>query len=104
LLGAVAGAAPLFLIDILALVLTGQDAFGYGDMKLMLVAGIFLGWKLSLTALLFGILAGGLIFAVLLGLKMVERKGYVAFGPFLALGILLSLWFGEDFLGFLFVG
>jgi leader peptidase (prepilin peptidase)/N-methyltransferase len=104
LLGAAAAAVPLFIIDTAAVLLAKQDAFGYGDMKLMLVAGLFLGWQSALIALLLSVLAGGLVFVVLIGAKLIGRKDYVPFGPFLALGILLSLWFGETLLGLLFVG
>jgi len=98
LLGSVAGAVPLLIMDILCLLFIGQDGFGYGDIKLMLVAGLFLGWKSALISLLFSILAGGAVFAFLLGFKIVKRKSYIAFAPFLSLGIILSLWFGKGFL------
>jgi leader peptidase (prepilin peptidase)/N-methyltransferase len=104
LLGAVAAAAPLFIIDTAAVLIAKQDAFGYGDMKLMLAAGLFLGWQMSLAALVLSVLAGGLVFAVLLVANVVKRDDTVPFGPFLALGILLSLLFGEFLLGLLFVG
>jgi len=98
LLGAVAGAAPLFLIDRIAIIILGKEGFGFGDVKLMLMAGLFLGWKLALIALLFAVIAGGAVGAALMAAKKLERGSYMPFGPFLAIGSLMSLWFGPAFL------
>ena len=98
LLGAVAGAAPLFLIDRIAIVLLGKEGFGFGDVKLMLMVGLFLGWKLALIALLFAVIAGGAVGAALMAAKKLKKGSYMPFGPFLALGSIMSLWFGPAFL------
>jgi leader peptidase (prepilin peptidase)/N-methyltransferase len=102
LLGAAAGSMPLFLIDRLTVIFAGKEGFGFGDVKLMAMAGLFLGWQLTLAALLFAVVSGGISGAVLLASKKIKRDGYMAFGPFLAAGIILSLWFGEKFIGVLF--
>jgi len=102
LLGAVAGAAPLFLIDKLTMIFAGKEGFGFGDVKLMAMAGLFLGWQLTLVSLLFAVVSGGVLGAVLLASKKVKQGGYMPFGPFLAVGIIASLWFGEKFIGVLF--
>lgn len=105
LLGAIAGALPLLLIDRISLLLLKKDGFGYGDVKLMAVAGLYLGWALTLTALLFAVVGGGIIGAILLtrqGKNRNENGTYMPFGPFLAAGVLASLWFGERFLAALF--
>lgn len=96
--GAFCGAAPLFLIDCLTLILLKKDGFGYGDVKLMAMAGLFLGWKLTLVSLLFAVSAGGAYGAFLLAARRVERGAYLAFGPFLSAGVIAALWFGQVFL------
>lgn len=101
-LGACAGALPLLLIDRLAILLLRKDGFGYGDVKLMAMCGLFLGWRLTLCSLLFAVVAGGLYGAVLLLAKRAETGSYFAFGPFLAAGVLAALWFGRPFLDLLF--
>ena len=98
LLGAVAGAAPLFLIDRIAIILLGKEGFGFGDVKLMLMAGLFLGWKLALVSLLFAVIAGGAFGAYMMAAKKLERGSYMPFGPFLTIGSLMSLWFGPAFI------
>jgi leader peptidase (prepilin peptidase)/N-methyltransferase len=68
---------------------------GMGDVKLAAVMGLFLGRDVA-PALLVGFGAGALV-----GLAMMARKGTAArkeaipFGPFLALGGIVGLWFGD---------
>ena len=61
--------------------------------------GAFLGWKLVLLAILLGVLAGGAVAIALLTTGSKGRKDPVPFGPFLALGAVLSLLWGNDLLG-----
>ena len=71
---------------------------GGGDMKLGTMLGAFLGWKLVLVAILIAILAGGVFAIVVLLLRRKGRKDAVPFGPFLALGGVVSLLWGESLL------
>jgi len=102
LLGAAAGALPLLIIDRLSLILAKKDAFGYGDVKLMAAAGLFLGWQLVFVAFFFAFVSGGLVAAVLLLIKKVERGQYIAFAPFLCLGIAIAFFLGEIFIKLFF--
>jgi len=61
--------------------------------------GAFLGWKLVLLAILLGVFAGGAVAVVLLATGNRGRKDPVPFGPFLALGAVLSLLWGNGLLG-----
>jgi leader peptidase (prepilin peptidase)/N-methyltransferase len=59
----------------------------------MFGAGIYLGFKLILLALFVGCLFGGIAGVVMLAAKRATRKTAIAFGPYLAAGILVSaLW------------
>jgi len=98
LLGALAGAAPLFIIDRFVMLTLKKDGFGFGDVKLMAVAGLFLGWRLTLVSFFFAFMLGGLIMGFLLAIKRVEKGSYLAFGPYLSAGVLLAMWFGEGFM------
>ncbi len=70
---------PLFLIT-----LAVPGGFGGGDIKLMAACGLFLGWKLCLLSLCFGLLTGGLYGIWLLAAGKKGRKEHFAFGPFYA--------------------
>lgn len=82
-----AGAGLLFgggLFVLIALVRRG--AMGAGDVKLAAVLGAALGFPDIVTALLWGVLAGGLAALALLVTRRAGRKEYMAYGPYLALG------------------
>lgn len=68
-------------------------AIGGGDVKLMAVAGLFLGWKLALVALITGCLYGSVIHII--RMKMSGEGKQLAMGPYLSAGIVTALWFGQ---------
>ena len=66
--------------------------FGMGDVKLILLIGLLVGWPVAMTALFIGVIAAGVPAVVL----MFAGRGKVvfAYGPYLALGGLVCLlWF-----------
>jgi leader peptidase (prepilin peptidase)/N-methyltransferase len=80
------------LLFLIAIITRGQ--MGGGDIKLMAVSGLFLGWQNIILALFIGSVIGSVIGLILIGLKVVKRKQRIPFGPFLAMGILISELFG----------
>jgi leader peptidase (prepilin peptidase)/N-methyltransferase len=60
--------------------------------------GAFLGWKLTLVAVLLAVLTGGVVAIILLAVRRKGRKDAVPFGPFLALGGAVSLFWGARLL------
>jgi leader peptidase (prepilin peptidase)/N-methyltransferase len=96
LLGVAAGAVPLLFFDRLCILILKKDGFGYGDVKLMAMAGLFLGWQMTLFAFLFAIFSATPIAVYLLASGKAKKSGsYIAFGPFLCMGILAAFFFGE---------
>ena len=81
---------------ILAIVIPG--AFGGGDIKLMAACGILLGAKLEVIATFIAIMLGGIYGAILLISKKKERKEHFAFGPFLCIGMVVAILWGEAIL------
>ena len=91
----IAGACAGGLLLIAALAYPG--GMGMGDVKLAAVMGLFLGRDVAaavLIALLAGVLAGALIIAR--SGARAGRKTAVPFGPFLALGGLVSVFAGDQ--------
>lgn len=80
-------------LPMLALTLFIPDAFGGGDIKLMAVAGFMLGWQNTLLATFIGLLIGGAVAVYLLAQKTKDK--HMAFGPYLCLGIMTALLFGD---------
>ncbi|MDF2524766.1 MAG: Prepilin peptidase [Clostridiales bacterium] len=99
LLGIAAGSGFLILVAIVGFIIyRSDDAMGMGDIKIMAPIGMFLGWKLSVIVLLTAVISGGLISAILLIFKVVNRKDTIPFGPFIVLGSLIALLWGWDFI------
>jgi leader peptidase (prepilin peptidase)/N-methyltransferase len=70
---------------------------GYGDVRLSGVLGIalgYLGWGPLLVGIYAGFLVGGLGGALLSALRIVERRSY-PFGPFMFVGAVLGVVWGE---------
>ena len=84
---------PLLLLALVLLAeqVVGREVMGGGDIKLLLVLSLYLSWAQLLLALLAACLTG-LLWAALAGRK---RGTAVSFGPFLAVGGMLSVCFGD---------
>jgi len=103
--GAVIGAALFSLLLLgVALVgsaLSGRTAMGGGDIKLAVALGALLGYLAAPGAVMVGIflsfLSGGVLSIAIL-LASGDRKKQIPFGPFLALGTVLGVLWGERLL------
>jgi leader peptidase (prepilin peptidase)/N-methyltransferase len=69
---------------------------GMGDVKLAGLIGLVVGWPMVIVALLIGILIGGLAALVLLSLRLKGRKDVIPYGTFLAIGPIITLFWGMD--------
>lgn len=87
-----AGMLAVSLFFLLLWFVTRGSGMGLGDVKLMAAAGLLLGWRRILLAMLLGSVAGTVLHPLRM-LRGAERK--LAFGPYLAVGIWLSALFGE---------
>lgn len=76
----------------LASVPFGAGAFGMGDVKLLVGVGLMTGLVRTFSGLLAGLLATGLILALLLATRRIGRRTYVPFGPFLIFGALWGIF------------
>jgi leader peptidase (prepilin peptidase)/N-methyltransferase len=69
---------------------------GMGDAKLVAMMGLYLGRAVA-PAVLIGFLAGAAVGVAIIARRgAAGRKQAVPFGPFLALGGVIGLWFGDD--------
>lgn len=82
-----------------AIILVSRGGMGGGDLKLGAMLGAFLGWKALLFALFVAIVLGGVVGTVLLVTGLRGRKDPVPFGPFLAAGGAMALFWGERAFG-----
>jgi len=95
LMGHLLGALIAFLFFLFVYLVTRGRAMGLGDVKLALALGLVLGWPdIGLTIMLAFIL-GGIAGLFLLLRHKTTMKGRLPFGPFLVIGSLLTVLFGE---------
>ena len=94
-IGLAFGGGILYLIAFGYHLATGQEGMGGGDIKLLAMIGAFLGWKGVLLTLLLSSFAGAITGGVLMYAFGKGSKHAIPFGPFLALGAVLHLFFGE---------
>jgi leader peptidase (prepilin peptidase) / N-methyltransferase len=78
--------------------LTGREGMGGGDVKLLAMIGAFLGWRAIPITLMIGSLAGTAVGTALIATQQQDRRTPIPFGPFLALGAVLALFFGDALL------
>jgi len=102
ILGVLLGGGVFLVIIVASTLVLGQAGMGVGDVKLGAMLGAFLGWKLALLSILLSTLLGGPLAAALLATGRKSRKDPIPFGPFLALGGLISLFWGEALLAWYF--
>ena len=100
MMGIVGAVLGLWLFDAIAILgkLFYKDAMGAGDAKLAAMMGAWLGWKYLLLA---GFMACGLGALVGMGAIMISQRKWgqkIPFGPFLALGSVITIFGGEAIL------
>jgi len=94
-IGALAGGGSLWLMGFIWEKLRGVEAMGLGDVKMMLMVGAFLGWRLAGLTIFIGVFTGSLA-----GIALMFRRGrrnlqmMLPFGIFLGIGAVVSLLAG----------
>ena len=80
-----------------------KGGMGGGDIKLMGMMGAFLGWDAGLLTLFVGALLGSVVGIVRIASGKQKRRDPMPFGPFLAVGGLISAFFAPSILSFIFL-
>ena len=93
LLGVLVGAGFILALNLLGRLFYHKDVLGMGDLKLLAVCGLVCGPSGILIAAFLGILCAGLFFAFAILLKRMKSDQFCPFGPFLILGVCLTLCF-----------
>jgi len=75
--------------------LTKGKGLGFGDVKLSIPMTLLLGWPQILVGLFLSFTIGGAVGAVLLLTGKKKLKQVVPFGPFLVVGTVITLVFGD---------
>jgi leader peptidase (prepilin peptidase)/N-methyltransferase len=96
LAGILLGGGSLFLVATLYEWIFKREGMGGGDVKLLAMIGAFLGWKAVILTILLSSLIGSITGITIMILKGKGFKYAIPFGPFLSLGAVISLYYGEN--------
>jgi leader peptidase (prepilin peptidase) / N-methyltransferase len=96
LIGILMGGGSLFLVATVYQWLFKREGMGGGDVKLLAMIGAFLGWKAVILTILSSSLIGSIMGIIVMVLKGKDFKYAIPFGPFLSLGAVISLFYGEN--------
>lgn len=89
------GFGGLWLIGTIGELIFKKEAMGFGDVKLMGAIGAFFGWKAVLFVLLAASFFGSVFGITLIALGKRQLQGRIPFGPFLAFGTILWMFWGH---------
>lgn len=93
--GLVTGFGILFLIAVIGEKIFKKEAMGMGDVKWLGAFGAFFGWKAVIFILIFACVAGSIAGLAMLASRKADLRDGLPFGPYLALGALIWLFWGK---------
>ncbi len=89
--GALLFSVFLFALGFMGKFIFKKEAMGFGDVKLGLILGGFLGLKTTILTLYLSFLIAGAVSLIGLLGKWINRKSRIPFGPYLACGTIISI-------------
>lgn len=99
-IGAMAGYLVLWAVFWLFKLLRGKEGMGYGDFKLLAAIGAWFGWQLLPSVILLSSTLGALIGVGLIALSKHDKNTAIPFGPYLAIGGISALFYGQQLANF----
>ena len=91
LLGLFLGSGLFYLLAVLS-----NGGMGGGDIKYIAAIGALLGWQKVLLVIFIGAFLGSIVGLFLIIIQKKSRKSTIPFGPFLAVGTLITLFYGNS--------
>jgi len=101
--GGVIFAGVIYLLDQFSHLAFKKRGMGGGDVKLAAVIGLFVGYKLILPVILVASVVGSIVGILVVAIRHRQEDDpshYIPFGPYLVLGTIIVLFFGENMLDF----
>jgi leader peptidase (prepilin peptidase)/N-methyltransferase len=85
----------LALAIMLAVYIVSLGRFGFGDVKMATLMGFAAGFPAMAVGLFFTAISAGLVAAFVLLTGIMRRGQYMPYGPFIAIGAIISLLWGD---------
>jgi leader peptidase (prepilin peptidase) / N-methyltransferase len=97
-LGALAGGGTLWVIREVYFRLRKVEGMGLGDVKIMLMVGVYLGWQLTVLTIFAASLLGSLVGVIAMAVGGGTMKMKIPFGVFLGPAAIVTLFWGQQFI------
>jgi len=97
-IGMVTGFGFFYLVAFAGSAIFKKEALGGGDIKMMAMIGAVMGWKAVLLTTFLGSFTGAAFGIFLMVFKGEGRMTRIPFGPFLALGAVITLFYAQEIL------
>lgn len=91
LIGFLVGGGLFYIVAILS-----RGGMGGGDIKLLAMIGLVIGWKLTLVTILLSSVIGLVISGILMLFGKIKRKQPIPFGPYIALAAVIAYFWGNQ--------
>lgn len=101
LLGVLIGGGSIYAMGILGDFLFKKESMGGGDIKLLAMVGAFMGWKLAILTFFIAPFFGA-VYGIIE--KIRTKDTAIAYGPFLVLGALICLFYGDGLIVWIMSG
>jgi leader peptidase (prepilin peptidase)/N-methyltransferase len=86
-----------------AVLYPGKIALGMGDVTLATFIGLAVGFQGAIVAVVLGVLLGGVISGLLLVTRRVSFQTAIPYGPFLIIGGLIAMFWGQAIINWYFL-
>jgi len=92
----------MLAVALLSVLFFKQSGIGMGDVKIYAPIGLFIGWKLSLMSIWFAFFFGGLFGLLWIFVFKRDKKEMIPFAPFIVIGVLVTLFWGDGIMQWLY--
>lgn len=97
--GVLVGGGVLWILGCLGDFIFKKESMGGGDVKLLAMIGAFLGWQTALLTLPVASLIGAVIGVII---KLRTKESVIAFGPYLAMGAVICIFWSTKIIDLFF--
>ncbi len=91
-LGMIVGTGIFLFITLVGSLISGKEAIGFGDVKLVGALGLFFGWRSIITISIVSFLVGSIFSIILLLIKRKKTNEYIPFGPFIVISSFIIIF------------
>jgi len=100
-LGILVGGGSIYLMGLFGEWVFKKEAMGGGDVKLLAMIGAFLGWEYAILSFFLAPFFGSIVGIIE---KIRTKDSTIAYGPYLVIGALVSLFWGQKLIYLIMTG